>query len=728
VTLGTSTVGRSAWAPTVPSSASAAAPPTVADAEPAPLPTSERLAVYAYANESTEPDELEFLIQRAAALPASHRRTFELDALLMRLAELDPRRAVRFARTLRLETERLVPLFQSWAERDANAALAELRRFENLGAVREIALALLDVLGDDERGLERIETVLSPAQIPAFRQDAVVRLTARDPFRALRAALALGDTASRTRAVSRIASEWAERDPAAALAQVDTIADETLRRSYQTTVLSEWARIDPDAVFEHLRANRGGGETGELVSVLSSLAPADPDGVLELADALPREMRWVAQQFALTVIAERDPYAAIEKLDALPRDANREQLLSTIAQAFARRDPDGALEWAKSLQPPSQNALMSVLNGISTVDPERAVDLMLEGDLGMTRPTMLPLLLMSNAAAGRLDSARTAAIADRLVASNDINVVSQIGTLMSAWSRRDPQAALDWLLRNAERAGRHAVTQVASQLAADDPLTAAGVIDRLPSELQGDWLQSVAAGYAQSDAEAAAAWILQYEGRPGFAESLAVIAPALAQSDPRAAARLLDRVDGPLATFAVSQVAAAWAVSDPVAAADWAMQLGDATLRANALTGVVTNWANQDMDGARRWLLAQPRNDLRDQALRQLVQMTVMRDGDVDSQLFDAFSNDAMRQTAVMSAAAMLGGRDRDAARRLVDLYVTDPQLRQQAYAMMDRTGVNVSVAAPGIALTPSGIPIVPPNVSAVRQGFAVAPSNVVIR
>lgn len=688
-----------------PSSAAATAPMS------APLPTAERLAVYAYVSESTEAEELEFLVQRTAALPISHRRTFELDALLMRLAELDVRRAVRFARTLRLETERLVPLFQSWAERDADAALQELRRLDNAVAVREISLALLDVLGDDERALAQVEAVLAPSQIPAFRQDAAVRLASRDPFRALQRAVALDDSASRTLAASRIATEWAEHDPAAALALADTITDEAVRRSFRTAVLTEWARIDPDAVFGHLRAGRYTGDVTENLTVFSSLAPANPEAVLELAEELPGEMRRVVLQLALLAMAERDPYAAIARLDAMPSRRDRDQLLPAIAQAFAQRDPDGALEWAKSLQQSSPNVLMSVINGIATVDPHRAIDLILDESFGAAQPSMLPMLVVTSTLAGQRDSARIAAIADRLVASGNVDAVNQIGTLMSSWSRSDPDAALEWLLRNAERAGRQAITQVAFQLATDDPVAAAGIIDRLPPDFQGDWLRSVAGGYAQYDAHAAATWILQYEGRPGFTESLAAIAPALAQVDPGAAARMIERLDGWYSTLAAAQVAASWAVSDPMAAANWAMQLADTTMRSTALSSVVGSWASEDLDGAQRWVLSQPRGETRDQALHRLLPMTVARDSEIDTRLLDAFSNDAMRQNAVMSAAVTLAGRDREAARRLVDQHVTNPQIREQAYAMLDRAGVNVGrsgvtigVVAPGISTATPGI------------------------
>lgn len=671
------------------SSSPAAPPPAAARAETAPglLPASERFAVYAYAADSTQPAELESMIHRANGLPLSHRRAFELDALLIRLAELDAERAVRFARTLRLETERLIPLFQFWAERDASSALAELRSIDNPGAKREIALSLLDVLGDDERSIERIAAALSPAQIAAFRLDAAVRLTGQDPFRAMQRALALDDSTTRMSALSRIAVEWTRQDPAAALAQLETIPED-LRQSYHAAVLSEWARIDPDRVFAYVRSNKNALDLPRLAAVLSSLAPADPRAVLELAEEMPSDVRRLAQQTALRVIADRDPYAAIALIDAMPSNRDREQMLSSVGQAFAQRDPDGALEWAKSLRPPSTNAIMSVVNGIASTDPGRAVDLMLDDDL-MSTSSSLGLMLAMSTLTRVQDTSRIAAIADRLVERNDPSTVDAMGMLISGWTERDPEAAVEWLIGNAERAGRPAVARVASQLATEDPIAAAAMMTRLPPELHGDWLQSVAAGYAQYDAEAAASWIMQYQGRPGFTGGLAAIAPALAQTDPRAAARMLEAVEGPVASLAASQVASVWAARDPAAAANWAVQLSDTATRSSAMGSVVSNWANRDPDGARRWVLGQPRGAARDAALQRLLPSMAARGGELDTRLLDAFSSDAIRQNAVMNAALQLAGRDPDAARRLVDQHITQPQMRQQAYTMIERSGAS---------------------------------------
>src|SRR5690606_31338233 len=123
---------------------------------------------------------------------------------------------------------------------DPGAALSELRGIANPAAVRTIGLALLDVFGNDERGIARLESVLPESQMRAFRIDAVVRLADRDPLAALQRALSLPDLASRSTAITRLAGDWARRDPDAALAQVEAIADDSLRGAYQNAVITEW--------------------------------------------------------------------------------------------------------------------------------------------------------------------------------------------------------------------------------------------------------------------------------------------------------------------------------------------------------------------------------------------------------------------------------------------------------------------------------------------------------
>jgi hypothetical protein len=120
---------------------------------------SARLAAYATAAAADDPFDLEALIERAAATPASRRRDMELGALLGRLAELDPRHAAETGQALRLETHFLVPIFKAWAAVDADAAIDELRNVIEPAALRTLALAVLETLGNDTRNAERVDVI-----------------------------------------------------------------------------------------------------------------------------------------------------------------------------------------------------------------------------------------------------------------------------------------------------------------------------------------------------------------------------------------------------------------------------------------------------------------------------------------------------------------------------------------------------------------------------------------
>src|SRR5690606_368234 len=108
-----------------------------------------RIAVYARAAEASSSLEIESLIELALARPASRSRDLEVEALLARLAELDAPRAARFAQSHGLESRFLVPLYRVWAETDADAALDELSLLTPPFKQREIALEVLDVIGND---------------------------------------------------------------------------------------------------------------------------------------------------------------------------------------------------------------------------------------------------------------------------------------------------------------------------------------------------------------------------------------------------------------------------------------------------------------------------------------------------------------------------------------------------------------------------------------------------
>src|SRR5690606_1098038 len=90
-------------------------------------------------------------------------------------------------------------------------------------ARRQVALATLAELGNDEAALARVLATLPPADRVAFHIDALAVRAAQDPAGALRGALALDVDAARRLAVERLAETITKVDPTRALEQAALI-------------------------------------------------------------------------------------------------------------------------------------------------------------------------------------------------------------------------------------------------------------------------------------------------------------------------------------------------------------------------------------------------------------------------------------------------------------------------------------------------------------------------
>jgi hypothetical protein len=430
---------------------------------------SARLAAYATAAAADDPFDLEALIERAAATPASRRRDMELGALLGRLAELDPRHAAETGQALRLETHFLVPIFKAWAAVDADAAIDELRNVIEPAALRTLALAVLETLGNDTRNAERVASVLPQGDRLAFTIDAVGELAKRDPSGALTAVLAFENELARSLAVRRVAEAAAGLDPHAALAAADGIADVALRTAFKSAVLDGWAKGDPSAVLAYLEAAPPS-EIPSSTAVFTAIAASDPERLLAMLDRLPQAFRTVAQRTALQALAERNPQLALAQLETLPPGQDRNNALQAVAQAYGRQNPEAALAWAKAQMPPTREAMSGVMRGIAEVDFDLALDLVLVelestsasgaaalANASLTSSLMLPLISSASLGRGTQNFARTA---DRLVAIDNPQVRSMLSTTLSVWSQTDSAAALHWAVANADRIDGSAVSSL----------------------------------------------------------------------------------------------------------------------------------------------------------------------------------------------------------------------------------------------------------------------------
>jgi hypothetical protein len=653
----------------------------------------ERAALFSLAAEADR-RTLETLATQVAALPDIEGRRLALEALFTRYVEIDAPAAAAFAATLDLPTAALVPLYETWARRDARGALAALGELEGPAALT-LGIAVLDALGNDDLGIARVLGAAPQIDADRFRIEAAVAKAATNPQAALDDVLLLPPTKAGA-SFERIAAAWIERDVHGALAAAEEIADEEMRTGFRASVIRAWTRIDPDAVVDYvlgldperrLQTMRVGGAA-------QAFALVDPQRALQAADGLPGEMGSMIRRAALMSLARDDPRAAINAIETVMTGDERQQLLTAIAASYGRTDPDAALAWAQSLNPPAPNVVANVLSGLAREDPDRAIDLYIDLlDNNPNRPGVgvgfMPFL-----AGTALDGANTAKLADRLLATPNRGQALQM--TIQQWTQRQPHEAIRWLVANGNTVPRSAFGQAASQLARNDPAAAIAYVDTVPSNMRATWLSSVADGYSQRDPRSAANWIAQYQGQAGYDAAVAAIAGRTAATDPVAAARLFDSInvaEAPDAPQTSQRIANAWTQRDVRTAAGWAAAIPDEQARAAAVGAVAAQWVERDPAATRSWTLGLPSGAARDSALTAVLGRTA--GSTIDPVLLDGFSTSQAKETAVGIAARTIAARDPAAARQLADQHITDPNLRRSVDRFIEQGGAPFGVSTP---------------------------------
>ncbi len=463
-----------------------------------PVGTSQRAALFRLAAE-TDRRTIEGLVRQVAALPNVEGRRLALEALLTRYAEIDAPAAAAFARTLDLPAAALAPLFTTWARSDARAALQALGELDGAAAL-PLGIAVLEVIGNDGLGVARVLGAAPQIGADRFRIEAAMAKAPNDPAGALEDLLELPPSRA-SAAFERLAAIWIERDVHEAIAAAAAIADETLRTELSAAVMRTWARVDPDALVDYvvdLDPERRG-EALRSPGALQAFAFVDPQRALQAAEGMPGDLGAMMRRAALMSFARDDPLAALSAAEALT-GSEREQVLSAIATSYGRTDPEAALAWAQSLSPPSPSIVANVLAGLARVDPDRAIDLLFATMEASGQRGAGPFMAL--VANGALGAEHTAKLAERLLATPNRGPALQMMTQM--WAQREPHDAVRWLLANGSAAPRTALGQAAMQLARKDPAAAVAYINSVPPELRATWLSSVAEGYAQNDARAAA--------------------------------------------------------------------------------------------------------------------------------------------------------------------------------------------------------------------------------
>ncbi len=650
--------------------------PAVSDGLPLLGP---RLAHYRAVSQFNDPIGLVLWIEQLNSQAIDGSRDAELEAVVMRLAEIDPARAVDTTMRLGLRHEFVGLAFSAWMAADPDVASAAVRALRDPATARFVLMTLIEFFQDDHVTLDRITTMVSRDDLLNVRIDVLVQHAQADPGNSLRKALLLDEHDAQARAVRHIAAVWARRDPTGALREAANIPDSTIRNLFRYGVLAEWSRLDPSGALDYIVSDPQQPELSTPLA-LQMIAASDPERLLAVAERLPPRFRTTFRTEALRVLADRDLSVLISLLGSLPVGEDRRLLQMVIADAYPRQEGEGAFEWAVAT-----GSLRLQLVTLRQIALNNAVDAI---DYALSQPNAAILLTTALLGSGgpplmspeSVNPGQMPAVADRLLAAGEA-YSETMHAMIESWSLADPDGALRWALTTHSTPGTEMVASLARGFATSELEPSAAFLPSLPNELRSRWIEEVAKVYAANDADAALAWLSNHRGDPDYDSWVSATAQQIVFNqnfDAPAAARLLGSALQPPAD-ASGAVASRWALEDPYAATQWAASLADPEARASAFSAAAGAWTIHAPDAAQQWALTQVDGTYRNRALTATLVQGIATHGIVDARVLDAFDGVGARQQAMLestAALALLHQRDPQTAEALIDAHFSDSVLR----------------------------------------------------
>ena len=395
-----------------------------------------------------------------------------------------------------------------------------------------------------------------------------------------------------------------DEDRAAAISYVDQLDDTSERRealswlaAYPPVAELGWLRLHADDLTRRLDADR----LREAIDI--RLAEADPRTLLELSLASgEREPSGLEVRRALEVLMSDDMEAAMRFVERAGDDGNQAMFRAIFADVLAERDPESAIEWAKSVSDdPNQTAqhLMRVMSVIARSDPELAftkvMELRAEGDFPHLMEQTIGVVAQQDPA-----------LATTLLARVDDQTIRRTAgrILATTWANSDPEAALAWIAtQEAAFAAElyHATRRVILQ---SDVKVAMRMLDSLPPGVQPAWRRGIAVELAsRGRIDEAETFIFRFEGQDDYDDLRAAVATSRADADPEFARRMAASIQDPAAR---DRILSRLITYEPGASGQMLnarlQELSSEQSRVHAVRGYLSDWMKADPPGAMAWL------------------------------------------------------------------------------------------------------------------------------
>jgi RNA polymerase sigma factor (sigma-70 family) len=517
-------------------------------------------------------------------------------------------------------------------------------------------------------------------------------------------------------------SEWVQVDPEGGLAFFISNKDNAQRKQF----FEEWLGVNPRAAVDALLAHPGYERLAQ--QCLMEIARKVPERVLQIVNDIPKpDSYWdTSIRDAVALVAEGNlsaTRAIVEKMSS----PNRGHALAGVARAWGKSDLDGAIKWAKGLQPSGDedfdpnDIVRAAVYGKATLDPFAALD-----QVGVVPPggrsgyfadtTGAKILreasvadfdatvrwLVSNP--GRLSHEDLMGMAepvtDRLNADptsflNQLQTEGSLAALLPAInsallndSAGQRTAVWDWLATQPETPETKQLRrEVLNSAAYQEPELALKLAKDLPNST-ADQRQELARALYNGGNMLHRFDKLMQDAPANMREPLLQAAfeniGSENMGDPHLWIERLAQMPESQRDSGMRSIARAWAGKSPEEAIGWLATQPPTDSRTQALGEAVQAWAHKDPSSAANYITALPHGTERDRGTHSLVQALGERHPHEAWQWAQAITDESLRKSALSSVIARTIDRDPRTARHWLETEPLSPEIKAQFEARLN--------------------------------------------
>ena len=183
---------------------------------------------------------------------------------------------------------------------------------------------------------------------------------------------------------------WAESDGPAALAYAEEhfSSKNPMMMGVKSGVVSAWAQNDPEGAWDWYQKQDpdsgggpfGGGRSMAVMGIISSLAMKDVDLAFERIASIEgqQDRQMALQGLGQAIWDEGRRSEILAKINSLEDGDEKTQARSSVVTQWTQIDPEGALEWAATLEDEDRSATVKqIAQSLTWSDPERSGELLL---------------------------------------------------------------------------------------------------------------------------------------------------------------------------------------------------------------------------------------------------------------------------------------------------------------------------------------------------------------